>query len=480
MQRGGEMNKVLPWKMIAPVLTGVVICLIPVPQGLQPSAWHYFALFAAVIVGLILEPIPSAAVGFIGVTLAGSLLLVAPKPADSLKWMLSGFSNGTVWLIFIAFMFAKGYEKTGLGRRLALTLVKWLGKTLGLGYAVAIADLILAPFTASNTARSGGTIFPIIKNIPPLYDSLPGDTARKIGAYIMWTALATTCITSSMFLTALAPNLLALEIVKKTTGINITWAQWAVGFLPVGMILFITVPFLVFKIYPPTLKVCEDVPIWASQELSKLGKITRNEVIMALLVICALILWIFGPGWFNLDATVTGMLVFSGMILTGVITWDDILNNKQAWNALAWFATLVALADGLKQVKFLDWFAALTAGSLRGLPVTIVMLLFVALFFFIHYMFASSTAHTTAVLPVFLAAAVAVSGMPIRHLSLMLCYSLGIMGIITPYATGPSPIYYGSGYVQSTDFWRLGFIFGLIYFGVFIIVGYPYLVWIIQ
>jgi L-tartrate/succinate antiporter len=474
------MNKVLPWKMIVPVLIGGLIYLIPVPQGLQPNAWNYFALFTAVIAALILEPIPGAAVGFIGITLAGSLLLVAPKPADSLKWMLSGFSNGTVWLIFIAFMFAKGYEKTGLGRRIALALVKLLGgKTLGLGYAIAIADLILSPFTASNTARSGGTIFPIIKNIPPLYDSLPGETARKIGSYIMWTALATTCVTSSMFLTALAPNLLALEIVKTTTSTNITWTQWAVGFLPVGLILFITLPFLVFKIYPPTLKVCEDVPIWASQELSKLGKITRNEVIMALLVICALTLWIFGSSWFHLDATVVGMLVFSGMILTGVLTWDDVLNNKQAWNALAWFATLVALADGLKQVKFLDWFASLTAGSLKGLPVTAVMLLFVAIFFLIHYMFASSTAHTTAVLPVFLTAAMAVPGMPIRHLSLMLCYSLGIMGIITPYATGPSPIYYGSGYIPSRDFWRLGFIFGLIFFGVFIIVGYPYIEWII-
>jgi L-tartrate/succinate antiporter len=102
-------------------------------------------------------------------------------------------------------------------------LVKLLGKkTLGLGYAVALADLALAPFTPSNTARSGGTIFPVIKNIPPLYGSEPGPTARKIGGYIMWTAFATTCLTSSMFLTGLAPNLLALSLVKQTAKIDIT------------------------------------------------------------------------------------------------------------------------------------------------------------------------------------------------------------------------------------------------------------------
>ena len=54
-----------------------------------------------------------------------------------MSWALSGFSNSTVWLIFGAFMFALGYEKTGLGRRIALMLVKAMGrKTLTLGYAV--------------------------------------------------------------------------------------------------------------------------------------------------------------------------------------------------------------------------------------------------------------------------------------------------------------------------------------------------------
>ena len=157
------------WKALVPIVAGAAVLVLPVPEGLTPNAWYYFALFVAVIIALILEPIPAAAVGVIGVTAAAVSLLVTPKPADAVKWALSGFQDGTVWLIFVAFMFALGYEKTGLGRRVALNLVKWLGgKTLGLGYAVALADLVLAPFTPSNTARSGGTIFPVIKNIPPL------------------------------------------------------------------------------------------------------------------------------------------------------------------------------------------------------------------------------------------------------------------------------------------------------------------------
>lgn len=160
------------WRALVPLAIGFAIALLPVPQGLTPNSWYFFAIFVAVIVGLVLEPLPAAAVGFIGVSLAATLGLVATKPGDSIKWALSGFSNTTVWLIFGVFMLTLGYEKTGLGRRIGLSLVRVLGRTtLGVGYAVTVADVILAPFTPSNTARSAGIIFPIIKHIPVLYGS---------------------------------------------------------------------------------------------------------------------------------------------------------------------------------------------------------------------------------------------------------------------------------------------------------------------
>ncbi|HKN09978.1 MAG TPA: SLC13 family permease, partial [Pseudomonadota bacterium] len=173
----------ISWKAIAPIAIAIVLALVPAPGGLPQFAWWYFAIFAGVIVGLMFEPLPGGAIGLIGITVVAVLanhVYLSPEqaatagsrwPVEAIRWALSGFSNTTVWLIFGAFMFALGYEKTGLGRRIALVLVKALGrKTLTLGYAVMGADLILAPFTPSNTARSGGTIFPVIKNLPPLYD----------------------------------------------------------------------------------------------------------------------------------------------------------------------------------------------------------------------------------------------------------------------------------------------------------------------
>jgi L-tartrate/succinate antiporter len=462
------------WKALAPILVGLALLLIPVPEGLKPNAWYYFALFVAVVIALILEPIPAAAVGLIGVTVATASLLVMPKAGDGIKWALSGFQDGTVWLIFVAYMFALGYEKTGLGRRVALNLVKWLGKrTLGLGYAVALADLVLAPFTPSNTARSGGTIFPVIKNIPPLYGSEPGPTARKIGSYIMWTAFATTCVTSSMFLTGLAPNLLALSLVKQTAKIDVTWMEWFMGLLPVGVLLFVFVPLIVYKIYPPEVKSSPEVPIWAAEELKKMGGISVREASMGLLAVLALALWIFGGTMIN--ATTVALLVLCLMIVIRIVEWDDVLAHKQAWNVLVWFATLVTMADGLNKVGFLKWFSVGAASAMSGYPVMTIVVMLTIVYFVVHYMFASLTAHTTALLPVLLTAAIAVPEMPVKLISLLFCYTLGFMGIVSPYATGPGPIYYGSGYVSRKDFWTLGLIFGAIYLAVLLVVGVPYL-----
>src|SRR6476646_7574458 len=200
------------WKLIAPLAVWLLIYLWPVPAGLNANQWHYFAIFAAVITGLILESMPVGAVGLIGLTVAGVGGYIDPDPTKSLRWMLAGFAESTVWLIVGAFVFSIGYRKSQLGRRIALVLVHKLGR----GYAVAMSDFLLAPATPSNTARSGGIVYPIISNIPRIYGSEPGPTAGKLGTYVMWTAFASTAVTSSLFFTALAPNADAIAIATRT------------------------------------------------------------------------------------------------------------------------------------------------------------------------------------------------------------------------------------------------------------------------
>jgi L-tartrate/succinate antiporter len=186
------------WEAIAPVAATVILALLPTPPGLPHFAWLYFSIFAGVIVGLVLEPLPGAAIAIIGLTIVAALapfVLFRPEqlsapgfrpPSAALNWALSGYSNPTVWLIFGAFILALGYERTGLGERIALVLVKRMGKnTLLLGYGVTLADTILAPFIPSPTARSGGIIYLIVSDLAPIYESKPNDiSARKVRSYL--------------------------------------------------------------------------------------------------------------------------------------------------------------------------------------------------------------------------------------------------------------------------------------------------------
>lgn len=456
--------------MLIPILVLLVVWISPVPSGLSVEAWHYMAIFLAVIVGLVIEPVPAALVGLIGVSVVALVGLAGKTPAANVKWALSGFSNSIIWLIFAAFMFAMGYQKTGLGKRISLLMIRYMGKSsLGLGYAVAFADLVLAPFMPSNTARGGGTIYPIAINIPLIFNSTPENEPRKMGAYITWIAMTATCVTSSMFLTALAPNLLAVDLIAKGANISIEWGAWAKVMIPLMLPLFLVTPLLVYWIYPPTQKKSPEAPAWAKEELKKMGRITLKEILMASFALIALVLWIFGKE-LKVDATMVAIAVVALMVLTKVISWDDVIGNKPAWNIFVWFATLVALASGLNDVGILKWIGKGTETYLSTLTPTMLMIFMIVLFFLLHYFFASLTAHTTALLPIFIViAAKLIAPEQLMTFMILLTSTIGLMGIITPYGTGPSPIWYGAGYISQGKWWALGAIFAAIYIAVLLV-----------
>lgn len=476
-------------KTLAPLAVVLIIALLPAPPSLPQHAWYFAAIFSGVVIALILEPLPPAAVGLIGVTTVAVLsrwVLFSPShlaapgfdaASRSIEWALSGFANSTVWLSFAAFMFASAYQKTGLGRRIALLLVRSLGgKTLTLGYAVMLADTILAPFTPSNTARSAGTIYPIIRNLPPLYDSHPhSPSSRRIGGYVMWIALAATSITSSLFLTALAPNLLALEMIRTTTGLEISWTQWFLAAAPACLVLLAVLPILVYRLYPPEIAAGGQAPGWAARELEALGSVSRPEVLLSALVLLAVGLWIFGGRL--MSPTTAALVVVSLMLLTGLLTFDDVVSNTEAWKALIMLATLVTLADGLNRTGFVRWFAEGAAAQMSGLPIALMLIAMVTIYFLAHYLFASITAHVTAMMPIMLSVGAAIPGFPVAEFALLLALSHGLMGVLTPYATTSGPVYLGSGYIASSDYWRLGAVFGAIFLVALLALSAPILLW---
>lgn len=475
-----SLPRIPTWEAIAPVAVTVILALLPAPQTLPHFAWLYFSIFAGVIVGLILEPLPGAAIAWIGLTLVtvfAPFTLFSPQQlaepgfhpaAAALTWALSGFSNSSVWLILGAFILALAYDRTGLGQRIALLIVKRMGRsTLLLGYGIAAADTVLAPFIPSPTARSGGIIYPITHHLAEAYGSEANDaSARRVGSYLMWVAVCVTCVTSSLFLTAGSFNLLAVGFVQKLTGTEFRWLDWFKVAAPAMLPLLILVPVLAYWLYPPEIKRSPEVTKWAEAELQKAGRLSRHELILLGIVVLALVLWIGGGAY--VEATAVALIAVSLLLLTRVLTWADIAGHKRAWTTFVWLGALIALCDGLNQVGFVKWFASGVATHMQGYSPRLAMILLLVMFFVAHYLFASVNAYTTALLPVILLTGTAIPGIPVKQFALLLCLELGIMGILTPFASAVSPVYANSGYLPARDYWRLGAAFGAVFLLVFL------------
>lgn len=437
-------------KGLSVLAVGAAIWFIPVPAGLKPVAWKLFAIFVATILGFILQPLPIGSIAFISITftaLAGVL-----KPAEA----LSGFGNSTIWLIVSAFLFAKGFIKTGLGRRIAYVLIKKMGdSTLKLGYTIVLSDLIIAPATPSNAARAGGIIFPIVRSLASAFDSEPGPSARRVGAFLIQVGYQGNTITSAMFMTAMAGNPLIALLAAKALNINITWGQWALAAIVPGILSLLIIPYLLYKVYPPELKETPEAKVFATKELETMGAMSIGEKIVSGIFVGALILWSTSQ-YTKLDATVVAMVAVSVMMITQVLEWKDVLEEKGAWDTLIWMGALVGLADFLSKLGFIPWFSKAVSAGIVGIPWLPAFAVLLVIYMYSHYGFASLTAHITAMYSAFVTVAVA-AGAPVYLATLALAFMSNLCMSLTHYAAAPAPIYFGAGYVSQGTWWKLGF-----------------------
>lgn len=436
------------------VAVAIVIWMIPVPAGLKPQAWRLFAIFVATILGFILQPIAIGAIAFSAIGLTGLLGIL--KPAE----ILTGFGSTVIWLIVSAFFFAKGFIVTGLGNRIAYTIMGAIGdSSLKVAYAIALSDLVVAPATPSNTARGGGILYPIVRSLTSAFGSEPGPTARKIGAFLMVSTFQANCITSAMFITAVAPNSLVV-LFAKNAGVEITWGTWALAASVPGVLAIILAVYAIYKLCPPELKKTPEAKHIAAEELVKMGPIKYSEKVVAVTFVLALAMWATASIT-KIDATVTAIVCVGIMLILGAMQWKDILEEKGAWDTMIWMGSLVTLAGALNKVGFIPWFAKMVGASMKGADWVVALGVLWLVYMYSHYAFASLSAHVTAMYAAFLAVAIG-AGAPPFLAAMGMGVMSGYMGGLTHYATGPAPIYYGAGYMTQGEFWKLGFVVSII------------------
>lgn len=443
------------------ILIGLLLWFFPKPAEVSRDAWHLFALFVATIVGVVLRPFPMGAVAILALTLS-----IATQTLD-ISAAMSGFNNEIVWLVMFAFFISKGFMATGLGLRIAYKIMDLFGRhCLSLGYGLVLTDLVLAPTIPSVTARIGGVIYPILKSVAEVFTGNFHDP--RVGAFLTQATFQGSMITSAMFITSMAGNLLVVEFAR-AQGIEITWGSWMIAGIVPGLLSLLSVPFLIYLLTKPLIRSTPHVRMMAKEKQKSLGKVKAKEWIMIGAFCLLIVLWIFGP-LLAIKATTAAMIGFSILIAARIVDWKDVLEEKGAWDTFVWFATLITFATHLNKLGFTDWFSKQIIFQVNGMDWMWGFAIISLIYFYSHYLFVSCLAHVSAMYACFLIIALAI-GTPPMIAALVLGFFSSLMGALTHYGTGQAPILFAMGYMSTAEWWKIGFLSSLVNIAIWIGIG---------
>lgn len=443
----------------------LIVYGIPRPEAVKPEGWRLAGVFGAMVVGLMAQPLPVGALVLGGI--AAAVLLGGLKPAEA----LGGYGDPTVWLVQAAFFISRSLINTGLARRIALYFVRLVGhNSLGVAYALGATDMVLAMVIPSNGARSGGATLPVVRSIAELYESRPGDGAEKLGKFLMLSVYQAVCISSAMFFTGQASNPLAAQMASSFGGYQVTWASWFVAGIVPGLISLAIVPWVVMKMYPPTIRRTPEAAQFARDKLRDMGRLSRDEWVLTAVFIGVCGLWATSP-LHRIDVTITAMLGALALLATGVLKWEDVIAERVAWDIFIWYGGLVQFGKSLNATGVTREFAQAVGGVFGGWEWPLVLGCVLVFYFYTHYGFASITAHLLSMYPPFLAVLVA-KGAPIGLVVYGFACFTNLSAGLTHYGTTPAPMFYGQGYNTFREWWRVGFAVSLVNIAIWSTAGF--------
>jgi len=426
-----------------------VLFLLPRPQDISVQGWRLLAIFLCTILAMILRPIP------VGAAVLTGLTLTVLAQVFSISQALSAYASSTVWLVMTAFFIARALINTGLARRIALVFVRMWGRTsLGIGYALAASDMVLAGIIPSNGARVGGVILPITRTLAAVYDSLPGKTAALLGTYLMLALYESDVIACAMFLTGQAGNPIGARLAEQSAGVPMSWASWLHAACVPGMAALALAPWLTYKLSPPEIRHTPQAAAIARRELMEMGPMSRHERIVLAVFVLVCGLWATSS-FHSLDTTTVAFLGVAILLVTKVLSWKDAMQEHVGWDVFVWYGGMIRLGEGLNEFGLTSAFAGWISSHFAGWSWPALAVVVILVYFYAHYGFASITTHFISMYIPFLSILMA-AGAPVPLMAYAMVFFTNLSASLTHYGTTPAPIIFAAGYVSHGAWWKTG------------------------
>jgi divalent anion:Na+ symporter, DASS family len=442
-----------PYSFLIPALIYAVTYLcIPCPEALSKEAWHLFAIFSCTIASLITKPFHIGTVSIL------SLTAVTATGVVSLERAMSAFASPLIWLILLVCLMAKGIMNVRLNERIAYMFALHFGKGVtGISYSLVLTDTILSPFIPSTVAKAGGIMMPVFNSIA----SFPSDRiqAANLRNFLSLLYAQVMCVTGAMFLTGTSGNPLIYNIAAEQ-GVSIGWTLWAKAAIVPALLSLLIIPHVVLRLSPLRLDPRLNFQKLAAEKLAHMGPMGSKQVIVLVALLLMLALWVVGPRW-GINNIAAALLGLSVLLVSNILTFEELAAEKSAWSMFLWFSIIVMLAQSLQSAGVIAYFSGLLQKVIPSGSWQVGLLCITLVYFYSHYFFAGAVAHISSMYGVFLSIALALGSPPVIA-ALALAFASGLFMSLTHYSAASTAILYSNTSISVAKWWSVGFIVSLV------------------
>ena len=468
----------------------LVLCVIislPTPDGLSVAGHRMLGImvFSVIVWATTAISYPVSA----GVIIALMALLIgfAPNPATGkifgtaagLAMGLKGFSSTAFCLVGAALFLAAAMTKTGLDKRIALTVLSKLGtKSNHVVIGVICCGFILSFFVPSTTARVA-CLVPIVLGMISAF-GVP--LKSRFAGMLMITVAQVDSVWNVGIKTAAAQNMVAVNFIRTQLGVDISWMDWFIAAAPFAILMSFALYHVMMFLMPPEIKEIPGGKETVKKLLADMGNITTNEIKLLVISICLLILWTTEKKLHVIDTSTTTMVAITLLMLPkiGVMQWNEVV-NKINWGTVVLFGVGISLGSALLSTKAATWLANVIVSTFDlADSTTLTVLAIMALFLIIVHMgFASAAGLASAIIPIIISILqqLKTPGVNVIGMTMILQYVVSF-GFILPVNAPQNMIAYGTNTFEVRDFVRSGIPLTLIGFALIMLLGSTYWKWL--
>lgn len=389
------------WGLPLSLIILASIWTMPTPVGLAYSAKMAMGIFAFALTLWVSNSIPNYVT---------SLLVIFLLPVTG-GWSeasaLGVFGYEVIWLMVAAFIIASGMEKSGLAKRLALSLITRFGKsTNSILIILMITNFLIAFIVPSTTARAV-MLLPIVIIIMEVFEMNSGTKeGQNFGKLLTLQGIQANNLSTGAIVTATSSQILAISFIRDLTGKDISWMDWFVASAPIAILTLIASFFIGKALFKTgNQKASKEKMEKLVSEHKNLGKMSGTEWRALIIFLLTIFLWstdslhiqMFG---FKISLVVTAIVAAAIFMMphVGILEWKEV---KIPWNLMIFSCGAYAGGIALDETGVANWILNSIFDHLgvEGLSFFGLYAVIIFIASFSHFVFTSKTVRTIILIP---------------------------------------------------------------------------------